>query len=321
MIEPMRFDTLGLNRFPASGQCGLPWDAMYFATVSPHMLRKLTNGGRGVNSSNDIEALTCRVGVIAERRYAFQAQPRGVIDALLRTPGVEFVDIENGDQLGRCDVVLARGRSEAVLGLLAEAERRGVRTVNSSSSVRAVLDKAEMHQRLMNAGVRVPRTWTGRIDDLRLELRRECGPLVIKPVRGDNCRDVSILDDGRALERAAWSEPTAIVQEYVANDGFDVKLYGIGDRVWTVRKPSPLHPSDVSAVRRATTADEVRLARRCANAFGLDLYGVDCIETRAGLVVIEVNDFPNYSGIEGADELLADFVLAQIDSRQAATAS
>jgi ribosomal protein S6--L-glutamate ligase len=274
-----------------------------------------------MNNRNGIGHPTRRIGVAVESRYTGQAQPRGVLDALARMIHVELIDVAGSDQLDECDVVLARGRSESLLRLLAEAEYRGLRTVNRSSAVRGVLDKVEMHHRLLNAGVRVPRTWTGPIGDLRRQLRVHGGPLVIKPVLGDNCRDVSVLEDGRALQEVPWAEPTAIVQEYIANDGFDTKLYGIGDRVWTVRKPSPLHASTVPAARLTTSLDDVRLGRRCANAFGLDLYGVDCITTRAGLVVIEVNDFPNYSGIDGAADLLAEFVVSQIDERVEVMAS
>jgi glutathione synthase/RimK-type ligase-like ATP-grasp enzyme len=38
---------------------------------------------------------------------------------------------------------------------------------------------------------------------------------------------------------------------------------------------------------------------------------VDCVETPAGPVVIEVNDFPNYTGVPGADDALARLVLAR----------
>ena len=51
------------------------------------------------------------------------------------------------------------------------------------------------------------------------------------------------------------------------------------------------------------------LARRCADLFGLELFGVDCIETPEGILVIEVNDFPNYSGVDGANEKLAEYVI------------
>ena len=274
-----------------------------------------------MNSSMGCGRPPDRIGIVAEARYGCQIQPRGMVEALRRMSNVELIDVQRSDHLERCDVVVARGRSEHVLDLLAWAERRGVRTVNPSGSVRAVLDKVEMHHRLLHAGVRVPRTWTGPIQDLRRQLRGHRGRLVIKPVLGDNCRDVKLLDDGGQLAETLWSEPRAIVQEYVDNDGFDIKLYGIGERVWVVRKPSPLLASKAEAVQLVTTPGHVRLARRCANAFGLDLYGVDCVQTSTGLVVIEVNDFPNYSGLEWADLTLAEFVVAQIDAQLTAMAS
>ena len=51
------------------------------------------------------------------------------------------------------------------------------------------------------------------------------------------------------------------------------------------------------------------LALRCGTVFGLDFYGVDCIETAQGPLVIEVNDFPNYSAVPGADECLAGYAI------------
>jgi glutathione synthase/RimK-type ligase-like ATP-grasp enzyme len=55
--------------------------------------------------------------------------------------------------------------------------------------------------------------------------------------------------------------------------------------------------------------DEMRdIARRCRALFALDLYGVDCIETPAGLIVIEVNEFPNYSAVPEANDRLAAHV-------------
>jgi ribosomal protein S6--L-glutamate ligase len=55
-----------------------------------------------------------------------------------------------------------------------------------------------------------------------------------------------------------------------------------------------------------------QLALDCAALFGLELFGVDCVVTGGGPVVIEVNDFPNYTGVPDADEALADHVLARV---------
>jgi ribosomal protein S6--L-glutamate ligase len=51
------------------------------------------------------------------------------------------------------------------------------------------------------------------------------------------------------------------------------------------------------------------LGLRCGELFGLELWGVDCVETPDGPVVIEVNEFPNYTAVPAADERLADHVL------------
>jgi ribosomal protein S6--L-glutamate ligase len=57
--------------------------------------------------------------------------------------------------------------------------------------------------------------------------------------------------------------------------------------------------------------DELReLALRCGELFGLELFGVDCLVTATGPVVIEVNEFPNYTGVPDADAALADHVVA-----------
>jgi len=223
------------------------------------------------------------IGVIVEGRYHSQAQPAGMIAALGARPRVNVVEVRSSDDLDECAVVVARGRSEAVIALLAAAEDRGLRTVNSSRAVRSVLDKIVMHERLVEAGVAVPKTWTGPVDVLRTRLADHRDALVIKPVFGDNCRDVIVLPDGRALSALRWTEPRAIVQQHIPNDGFDVKLYGIGDEVWVVRKPSPLYASGKRSTLMATRACYVKLAHRCRDAFGLDLYGVDCIDGADGL--------------------------------------
>jgi ribosomal protein S6--L-glutamate ligase len=59
------------------------------------------------------------------------------------------------------------------------------------------------------------------------------------------------------------------------------------------------------------TPAERALAVRCRRLFGLDLYGIDCIRTPEGPVVIEVNEFPNYTGVPEASDRLADHVLAR----------
>lgn len=265
-----------------------------------------------------------RVAVVAERRYLCHAQPAGMI-ASLRTMGhsVLVVDpegeaLEVGENAWtQCvDVAIARGRSWGVLCLLEWLERQGVPSINSRSAIAAVHNKAEMAVALATAGIPTPRTWLGPIDRIAAQIPVHEYPVIIKPVFGDNCRGLEVVYDAEQLRRLLWPEAIAIAQKFIAGLERDLKLYCIGREVWAVRKPSPLavkfsQQSATSLPELLPITAELRsLARRCGELFHLELFGVDCIETEQGPLVIEVNEFPNYSAVPGADEKLSNFVLA-----------
>ena len=94
-----------------------------------------------------------------------------------------------------------------------------------------------------------------------------------------------------------------------------LKLYGIGDEVWAVRQTSPLPGRNGKAPKievQLLTLELRTLSLRCGNLFGLELYGVDCLETDDGPVVIDINDFPDYDGVPNVDERLAEYCQRRI---------
>ena len=263
--------------------------------------------------------------IVAEGRYLEHAQPAGVLRALqargarvtLLDPAEHALALADRAWLQGIDIVLARGRSTEVLARLAAAEAAGVPTVNARAAIAAVHDKGHMGLRLQAAGIPVPATWIGSIEQLRRRLPPSAFPLVLKPVFGDNCRGIRVVDSAAQLA-ALPCEPQALIgQALVPNAGYDTKLYGIGQQVWAVRKASPLHAGAGGAATLLPLRPGWReLALRCGAAFGLELFGVDCIEQNGELQVIEVNDFPNYSGVPAADALLASHVENAIRNRE-----
>ncbi|MBI4291699.1 MAG: hypothetical protein HY661_09495 [Betaproteobacteria bacterium] len=259
-----------------------------------------------------------RIAILAEQRYLAQAQPRGM-SAALKAEGhdVSLIDarayeVAKGVGLDGFDLIVVRGRSWSVLTLLARAESCGKPVLNSRLSIAAVHNKADMAMALAYGEVRTPRTFIGRVADLAKYVPAACYPLILKPTFGDNANGLQIVDTCRALRSLQWPEETALAQQYLPNDGYDIKLYGIGDELWAVRKSSPL-----AGPRKAQTCAELlpltpefkALGRQCAQLFGLHLYGVDCIQTPEGPVVIEVNEFPNYTGVPDADRALARYAI------------
>jgi predicted ATP-grasp superfamily ATP-dependent carboligase len=84
-----------------------------------------------------------------------------------------------------------------------------------------------------------------------------------------------------------------------------------------VRKPSPFN-GDPTATPQPVQPDVrmMDIALRCGATFGLDIYGVDTVETPQGPAVIEVNEFPNFTGVPDAATQIADYILTQIGPRK-----
>lgn len=274
------------------------------------------------------EGRSLRCAVLVERRYLTQAQPGGLI-AGLRQRGHEAIVIdpeagalEAGDDgwLREIDLAVARGRSWPVLTMLGWAESRGIPTVNARRAVACVHNKADMALRLAAAGLPVPFTCFGSIAQLAERFQPGDYPIILKPVFGDNSNGLRVVSSKDELLSITWPDPVALAQCFVANPGLDLKLYAIGDDVWAVRKPGPFTRGATHATPELLPMTPLwrDLALRCGRLFGLDLFGVDCVETDAGPVVIEVNEFPNYSGIPSANEKLATHVLLRARQERAA---
>jgi ribosomal protein S6--L-glutamate ligase len=257
------------------------------------------------------------VGVLVEQRYLHQHQPAGLC-AELRRRNHEVVVIDpesvhevgSGSWLAGIDVLVPRGRSLSLLSLVACAEHYGVAVVNGRRAIGSVHNKLEMSVALVASGISTPETFVAPLERLANTVPVDCYPLVLKPAFGDNGRGLYLVPDAEQLARVTWPESIALAQRLVPSDGSDLKLYVAGEYVWALRKPSPFAPlRSIQAPDPVEVTDElVAFARRCGELFGLELYGVDCIETAQGPVVIEVNEYPNYTGVEEADERLADLV-------------
>jgi ribosomal protein S6--L-glutamate ligase len=272
------------------------------------------------------EGVVVRLGIVIERRYMGQIQPAGLKGALeARGHHVRLINADealfhagNARWVEGLDGVVARGRSWHLLALLGSAERLGMPTINRRHSIARVLNKLEMSSELAHAGVPIPATFGGTVCALARSVPARAFPLVIKPLFGDNSRGVRIVHTCQELSAIEWPEEVAIAQQYIASDGFDLKIYGIGDHVFVGRRQSPLSLGDRREQQRTrlvgTTPELEKLGRACMDLFGLELYGVDCIQTDEGPVVIEVNDFPNYSGVPNSNDLLAYYVVSRIGS-------
>ncbi len=273
------------------------------------------------------------VAIIAEMRHLENRVLRGVRSALEATGcTVPFVVPDSHrlfdipDSAPPWDAVLSRGRDLSGLGMLAAISALGVVAINAPRSIELVRNKIAMHAVLQGHEMPLPKTWFASDAAVFRSLPLDCFPLVVKPYDGDGSAGLALLrrpEDVELLPDLRANKSLYLAQEYLETEGWDLKLYGIGSQVWAVRKPSPVRflepgPAALMPTEGSEMVEidaELRdIALTCGRACGLELWGVDVAMTKDGPYVIEVNDFPTYSGIPEAGALIAQHTLTRIQS-------
>ena len=220
---------------------------------------------------------------------------------------------------------LLKSRSPQAQAFARRAERAGALVVNRPAATAAALDRLAMATLLDLAGVPAPRTWS--FPTLRQmasdELTRQWlpWPMVVKSRTSGRGRPRPAgAGPGALLELLPeWGDEPVIAQEFIANDGFDIKVWVIGSDLSAARRACALDGVDKSADVALTgddlPADWALTARRAGAALGLDLFGVDLLITDRGPVVIDVNAFPGFQGAHDPAESMLRFLERHADER------
>ncbi|WP_405718674.1 RimK family alpha-L-glutamate ligase [Streptomyces sp. NBC_00046] len=216
------------------------------------------------------------------------------------------------------DVYLLKAHTPRALALAHFLEALGARVVNSAAATELCQDRSRIAAVAEDAGLPMPRTRT--LDALSEALHgadpAESGyPLMVKSRHSRRADLVARVDgpDGLRDLASKWSDEPVVLQEFVANSGWDHKLWVIAGEVFTGVRPAPVGaPPDgarPAPLVRDLPPDWTRLALRTGDVFGLDVYGVDLLDREGAPVVVDINAFPGIRGPKGAPEALAALAL------------
>ncbi|WP_411102799.1 RimK family alpha-L-glutamate ligase [Streptomyces sp. cmx-4-9] len=219
------------------------------------------------------------------------------------------------------DVYLLKSRTAPALALARHLEGRGAAVVNSASATALCQDRTAMAALARRAGL--PFAATRTYESFAAWAAGAAGdasafPAVVKSRqsrRGDLVARVDGPDQVSDLA-AGWAQEPVTVQEFTPNDGWDHKLWAVGDRVFAALRRSELSPQGRGPTR-PLPVDELPpgwadLVREVGAVFALDVYGVDVIATGAGSpLIVDVNAFPGIRGQAGAPEALAALALSR----------
>jgi ribosomal protein S6--L-glutamate ligase len=258
---------------------------------------------------------------VIEEQYKDEPMPAIIAQQLLQwghsidilEPSITITSLSDLGNQGYDAYVLKTVSDGPGLSILEAAEAAGIPTINSSRAIRRVRDKAVATAFAHRSGLPIPPTYFVAHPHLLEQVPLTYYPLVIKPTNGSSCRDIYRVDtpaDLETLHIAQTGNSFFLAQRYVENTGFDVKLYVAGREVYAVAKRSPLHPNVKVRKRLIPVKPELRvLALQVGRLFGLDVYGLDVVETTNGPVIVDINDFPSFGHVPGAVALVSTYIL------------
>ena len=222
-------------------------------------------------------------------------------------PPADFVDLRNLDV--DCDLYVSKACTDLLLTLTGILHDRGARIVNTFAASSYVRDKGRATAALMAAGLPSPETCIAGTARQAFEgLGNKA--IIVKPVHGTWGEGIEVARSDADLARINGGPHFAQAFDRVTDD--DLKVYVIGEEVFTVRRHLPAHTiEDMQGELCRNDSTLEQIARQVTRLFGLDVCGLDFVETPSGPVVVDVNSFPGFIGVPDAARRLAEYIISR----------
>lgn len=203
------------------------------------------------------------------------------------------------------------------LAVVSQFDTMGIPVLNAAVSIARSRDKLRALQLLSKFGLDIPRTVMCRCREEVSAAVAEVGglPCIMKLTSGSQGVGVMIANTMGEVEgmldtlRKLGQE--ILIQELVTESrGQDVRALVIGDRVVAAMRRTAREGEFRSNIHRGADAKQIELPReyaeaavRTARVIGLEVAGVDMLESHAGPKIMEVNSSPGFEGLERATGL------------------
>jgi ribosomal protein S6--L-glutamate ligase len=260
-----------------------------------------------------------------ERRLKQAALALGHKAQIFRSARCQLVYDEGGERVlyskkkfPKIDVLIPRAsviaNVDIRLSVVKQFQLMGMPVVNKYMSISRAKNKLRTQQILHSLGIPTLRTVV--IEDegsLGYAIDAIGGaPVILKDPFGTFGCGVVIVESKRAARSvldAIWikgSKKIVMVQEYVEeSEGRDTRVFVVGDKVVAAMERSAQTEEFRSNVelggvtKGVEVSDEyAQIALKSTKALGLEVAGVDIIETKNGPAVLEVNGNPGFKALE-----------------------
>jgi ribosomal protein S6--L-glutamate ligase len=220
-----------------------------------------------------------------------------------------------GEAMGGVDVVIPRiGASITGYGLsvVNQFDMMGVPVLNNSIPIARSRDKLRALQLLSRFGIDIPRTVMCRYrEEVPLAVEQVGGlPCIVKLLQGTQGVGVLIANSMSEVEGmldTLWTLGQEILlQELIEESrGKDVRALVVGDRAVAAMRRTAREGEFRSNLHRGGEGEALELppayaevAVKAVRVIGLEVAGVDMLESKDGPKIMEVNSSPGFEGLE-----------------------
>jgi len=239
----------------------------------------------------------------------------------------------NGQSLRFIDAIIPRiGSNYTFYGaaLIRQFEMQDIPTIVPSEALLRARDKLHCLQALTCEDVGMPKTYFTHYFYNIDEIITAVGgfPFVMKQLDGTQGNGVFLIKDRKHASEIINIHQSAnkrlILQEFIAESkGADIRAFVVGNKVVAAMKRqaqkgefrSNLHQGG-KGLPIDLTAQETETAIKSAQAMGLDVAGVDMLQSKRGPLIIEVNASPGLEGIEKITKVnVAQHIIKYIEQK------
>lgn len=221
----------------------------------------------------------------------------------------------DGEKLSGIDAVIPRiGASRTLYGtaVVRQFEMMNVYCVNESQAIVRSRDKLRSMQLLSRGGIGMPVTaFASDPTDVNHLIREvEGAPLVVKLIEGTQGVGVVLAETQKAaksvIEAFYGLNANMLIQEFIEESkGSDLRAIVVGGEIIASMKRQGKEDDFRSNLHQGGKATKITLKRsekstalKAAKLLGLNVAGVDMLQSSKGPMIMEVNSSPGLEGIE-----------------------